>query len=106
MANKSRPKQIMFRLSEEELQKLQKKIQQSGKSQQDYILSAVLEKRVTNTDGIKELMPELKRIGNNLNQVAKQLNGQGYSEYNIITQNQKELVSLWQQLRQYLQDVE
>ena len=26
------------------------------------------------TDGIKELIPELKRIGNNLNQIAKRCN--------------------------------
>lgn len=38
MANKSRPKQIMFRLSEEELEKFQVKIEKSGMNQQEYIL--------------------------------------------------------------------
>ena len=33
--------------------------------EQEYILSCVLEKQIVNTDGIKELIPELKRIGNN-----------------------------------------
>ena len=50
----------MFRLSEE-AKELQKKIEKSGISQQDYILKSVLNKRITNTDGIKELIPELKR---------------------------------------------
>ena len=36
----------------------------------EYILSCVLEKQIVNMDGIKELIPELKRIGNNLNQIA------------------------------------
>ena len=54
MANKSIPKQVMFRLSEAEAEKLQRKVEQSGMSQQEYILKAVLEKPVTNTDGIKE----------------------------------------------------
>ena len=40
----------------------------------EYILSCVLEKQIVNTDGIKELLPELKRIGNNLNQIAKRCN--------------------------------
>ena len=66
MANKSRPKQLSFRVSEEEYQQLQEKISKSGKNQQEYILSCVLEKQIVNTDGIKELIPELKRIGNNL----------------------------------------
>ena len=34
-------------------------------------------KQIVNTDGIKELIPELKRIGNNLNQIAKRCNEGG-----------------------------
>ena len=68
--NKTRPKQLSFRVSEEEYQQLQQKILESGKNQQEYILSCVLEKQIVNMDGIKELIPELKRIGNNLNQIA------------------------------------
>lgn len=101
--NKTRPKQLSFRVSEEEYQQLQEKISESGKNQQEYILSCVLEKDIVNTDGIKELLPELKRIGNNLNQIAKVLNSTGYYEYRLITQNQKELNKVWQSLRRYLQ---
>lgn len=101
--NKTRPKQLSFRVSEEEYQQLQEKISESGKNQQEYILSCVLEKDIVNTDGIKELLPELKRIGNNLNQIAKALNSTGYYEYRLITQNQKELNKVWQSLKQYLQ---
>ena len=72
--NKTRPKQLSFRVSEEEYQQLQQKILESGKNQQEYILSCVLEKQIVNMDGIKELIPELKRIGNNLNQIAKLCN--------------------------------
>ena len=56
--NKTRPKQLSFRVSEEEYQQLQEKISESGKNQQEYILSCVLEKQIVNTDGIKELLPE------------------------------------------------
>ena len=42
--NKTRPKQLSFRVSEEEYQQLQEKISESGKNQQEYILSCVLEK--------------------------------------------------------------
>ena len=75
--NKTRPKQLSFRVSEEEYQQLQQKILESGKNQQEYILSCVLEKQIVNMDGIKELIPELKRIGNNLNQIAKRCNEGG-----------------------------
>ena len=75
--NKTRPKQLSFRVNEEEYQQLQEKVLQSGKNQQEYVLSCVLEKQIVNTDGIKELIPELKRIGNNLNQIAKRCNEGG-----------------------------
>ena len=62
MANKSRPKQLSFRVSEEEWELLQQKISESGMNQQQYILSCVLGKEIVNTDGIKEIVPELKRV--------------------------------------------
>jgi hypothetical protein len=96
----------MFRLSEEEAKELQKKIEKSGISQQDYILKSVLNKPITNTDGIKELIPELKRQGANLNQLVKKLNEKGYIDYKKeLPQLEKELKEIWQQLKQYLQSV-
>lgn len=104
MANKSRPKQLSFRVSEEEYQQLQERIQESGKNQQEYVLSCVLGKKIVNTDGIKELIPELKRIGNNLNQIAKRCNEGGAlpSEAEVREQGE-ELNQIWQLLRRYLQ---
>lgn len=101
--NKSRPKQLSFRVNEDEYEQLRKKIEESGKNQQNYILSCILDKPIVNTDGIKELVPELKRIGNNLNQIAHSLNATGYCEESLINENQKELMDLWQLLKQYLQ---
>lgn len=107
MANKSRPKQVIFRVSEEEAEKLRRKVEQSGMSQQEYILKAVLEKQITNTDGIKAVVPELKRQGANLNQLTKKLNERGYLDYkNELPQMEKELKEVWQLLKQYLQNVE
>ena len=102
--NKTRPKQLSFRVNEEEYQKLQERVQESGKNQQEYILSCVLDKKIVNTDGIKELIPELKRIGNNLNQIAKRWNEGGVlpSEAEVREQGE-ELKQVWQLLRRYLQ---
>lgn len=102
--NKTRPKQLSFRVNEEEYQKLQERVQESGKNQQEYILSCVLDKKIVNTDGIKELIPELKRIGNNLNQIAKRCNEGGVlpSEAEVREQGE-ELKQVWQSLKQFLQ---
>lgn len=101
--NRARPKQIVIRVSEDELARIKDKVAQSGKSQQEYIIDALLNAEVVNLDAIKELCPELKRVGSNLNQVAKALNGRGYYQYSLITENQKELMELWQLLKRYLQ---
>lgn len=104
MANKSRQKQLSFRVNPEEYEQLKKKISESGMNQQQYILSCVLEKNITNTDGIKELLPELKRIGNNLNQIAKRCNEGGMlpSEWEVRKYGE-ELNNTWLLLKQYLQ---
>ena len=102
--NKTRPKQLSFRVSEEEYQQLQQKILESGKNQQEYILSCVLEKQIVNMDGIKELIPELKRIGNNLNQIAKRCNEGGMLPSEAeVRKHGEELNKVWQSLRRYLQ---
>ena len=105
--NKSRPKQLSFRVSEKEWELLQQKISESGKTQQDFILSCVLGKEITNTDGIKEIVPELKRQGANLNQLVKKLNERGFIDYKKeLPETLGEVKAVWQLLRQYLQKLE
>ena len=104
MSQRSRDIQIKFRVSEEEAEQLRKKVEQSGKSMQEYLLSCALNKPITNTDGLKEIYPELKRQGNNLNQIAKKLNENGYVDYKQELPNtMKEVREVWQLLKQYLQ---
>ena len=94
MANKSRPKQLSFRVSEEEWELLQQKIAESGMNQQQYILSCVFGKAKKNTKKIKAVVPELKQQGANLNQIGQKLS---------VTLN--DLSSVWQSLGAALQTV-
>ena len=56
--------QINIRISEAEAEQLRKKkVEQSGMSQQEYILSCVLNKPITNTDGIKRTYTRVKEGG-------------------------------------------
>ena len=102
--NRTRPKQIVIRVSEEEMEQIKKKVKKSGKSQQQYIIEALTQQQVINTDGIKEIYPELKRQGNNLNQIAKKLNENGYVDYkHELPNTMKEVREVWRLLKQYLQ---
>jgi len=101
--NKKRTHQIIFRLSEKETNQLKSKISLSGYNQQEYLRRVALDKTIINTDGIKEIIPEMKRQGNNLNQIAKQLNKREYVDYNGVLKTTLEGVQdVWQSLRQYL----
>ena len=101
--NTQRQNQITFRLSDAENTRLKEKIYQSGLNQQEYLRRAALGKEITNTEGIRELYPEMKRQGTNLNQVAKRLNERGYVDYDGELKTTLQGVrETWQLLRQYL----
>lgn len=102
--NRTRPKQLVIRLSEEEYETVKKKVQKSGMKQQEYLIKCCTGKPVMNTDGLKELSPQLKRIGVNLNQIAKTCN-QGHHQvtYDEVHRIGEELGEVWQLLRRLAQ---
>ena len=103
--NKSRPKQMAFRLSDEELEIVRDKIEESGLTQQEYLLKCALDKPVVTLEPLRDLNRQLKKVGNNLNQIAHSLNSDRYYDYKLISQNQEELRALWQQLSQSIREV-
>ena len=106
MANKTRPHQVHFRLSTAETWELWEKVEISGKTQQEYLRCCALGKKITNTNGIRAIVPELKRIGNNLNQIARNCNAGSPAAAAEVEQIRKELEEVWQRLRQFLRGVE
>lgn len=106
MANRTRNKQISFRLTENEYKAVMKKIEKAGMSQQEYFLKTLNSATIYNTDGLKEVVPELKRVGNNLNQIAKR-----YNEGAAVPQGEwNELVGgyneIWQLLKQLIAELQ
>lgn len=99
---RKRQHQVLLRLSGEELQQLQELVKKSGMTQQEYFRRAALQQRITNTDGIRTLVPELKKIGSNLNQVARRANMGIPATWEELLQIRKELSEVWQLLRQFL----
>jgi type I site-specific restriction endonuclease len=74
-----RDKQVKFFLSEEELERLEKKIEKSKLSKSDYLRKSSLEKEIIEIENFKEFFVELKKQGTNLNQLAKAVH-QGYAD--------------------------
>lgn len=101
--NRTRPKQIVIRLTEEEFAKVKAQVEKSGLKQQDYLIRAITNKPITNTDGLKELVPEIKRVGNNLNQLSRKANEGYVIGVEQLEQAKKELSEVWQSLKQFIQ---
>lgn len=103
--NKTRTNQVTFRASDKEKEQIQKKIEQSKISQQDYLLRCALKKKIVVVEGVNELNLELRRIGNNLNQIAKALNQNKLLGANDqLAEIDKEMKKLWQLSSQLTQN--
>jgi hypothetical protein len=101
--NRARSKQIVIRMNEEEYEAIKKKIEQSGQRQQEYLIKCCTDKQVVNTDGLKALTPEIKRIGVNLNQIAKTCNQGNQATYEEIHSIGEELNEVWRLLKRLAQ---
>ena len=71
---RKRDKQINIRLTGDEYLDICKKINESDLSLSKYIRKSILGKEIKIVSGIKELVRELNRIGNNLNQLTRKVN--------------------------------
>lgn len=103
MQNRIRNKQIVIRMTEKEYQQIKIKVEQSGMTQQEYLIKACTGKKIIVVDGIRELTIELKRIGNNLNQIARACNEGRANCKSEISEIERGLADVWQLLRRLVQ---
>jgi hypothetical protein len=105
MARK-RARQFITRLTDEEYFQLLKKLDEAKLKKNEYGLKCLLDKKITVIDGFKELANEVKRVGVNVNQIARALNfGNVYDCKEELNEMQKELKEVWQSLNDFLRKV-
>lgn len=100
--NRKRAKQVVIRMSDDEYALMKEKVKESGLNQQTYLITAITQKEIINTEGLKVLYPELSKQGSNLNQIAKKLNEGNRIEYSTFRADIKEMSDTWQLLKQFL----
>ncbi len=101
--NRSRPKQIVIRASDEEFDKIKSNVKKSKLKQNEYMLKCCLDKEINVVEGMHEVTVELKRIGNNLNQLTREVHQGRANCKNELGEIQKELGETWQLLRLLIQ---
>lgn len=100
---REREKQIKFFVTVAELEKIKQKVEKSKLNQSDYIRKVALQKDIIVIEGLNELTIELKRIGNNLNQLTR-LSHEGKVNCSRELQDiNGEMKEVWQLLRQLIQ---
>ena len=70
-ANRTRQYSVSFRVSDREKEIIENKVKQSGMSKTDFLIKALSDKPITVIPNTSEILLELKRQGNNLNQTIK-----------------------------------
>lgn len=93
-----RTKKMTFRLTVEEYKIIKTKISEAGISQQKFLLQTALGKEVIHIEEFQSLMLQIKKIGVNINQIARHMNETGVATKSEIEEVKGELEKIWQLL--------
>ena len=80
---RKRNKTLTIRLKETEHDTITKKAFRSGMSMTDFLVTAAQQTQIHVAEDTKPLVTELKRIGNNLNQITARINAGIFRSYNF-----------------------
>ena len=81
--NRIRNKTITIRVTEKEWMAIMEKCLLAGMNLTDYLITAALHTDIHVPEDTKPLLTELKRIGNNLNQITQKINAGVFKSYNF-----------------------
>ena len=90
---RKRNKTLTVRLTEKEYIQIRRNAKKAHKSITDYIVALSNELPIKVSEDVKPLILELKRIGNNLNQIAMKINSGAFDSYNFseVVEQQKKI---------------
>ena len=94
---------IAFRVTPEERAWIEKHSYGNYRIISDFVRDCVLKKDIVIVKGLDEFSNELRRIGNNLNQLTRAVNA-GYVRAVDFTETKEEVEKLWQSLNSLLRD--
>ena len=95
-----RTRKMTFRLTQDEYDLIKKKVDESGTSQQQFLLKTALEKEIICVNQFQKLIFELKKIGVNINQITKHCNEIGTVSDADSSEIKGGLDQAWQLLKQ------
>lgn len=91
-----------FRVNEKEYNKIKSKIEKSKLNTSEYLLKTSMNKEIIVIEGLEEIIIQLRKIGNNINQLTKLCNQGRLTNINLENVK-KEMKSIWQLLNLLIQ---
>ena len=91
--NRKRCMTVTIRVTPEEKAAINRKVKQARMSLTDYLVTAAQSTQIFVAEDLKPALTELKRIGNNLNQIAMKINAGAFQSYNFdeVIEGQRKL---------------
>lgn len=80
---RKRNKMLTIRLTEQEYDAIMKKVLRSNMSMTDFLVATTQQTQIHVAEDTRPLVTELKRIGNNLNQITAKINAGVFHSYNF-----------------------
>ena len=102
MQSQQKTELLSFRVTPEEKEKIIEKAFTSYREPSMYLRDCALNKQIIVVPGADAVAVELRRIGNNLNQLTREVHAGFVSEINL-TETREELKAVWQSLNALLQ---
>ena len=100
---KAKSEILKFRVTPKEKEIINSKALSCNKTVSMYLRDCALEKEIKVVNGADSIAEELRRIGNNINQIARGVNS-GYISAVNLTETREELKEIWQSLNSLVQD--
>lgn len=95
---------ISTRVTPEQREIIEEKAYSSYRTPSMYLRDCALDKMIIVVKGVDEAANELRKIGNNLNQIAREVNS-GYLYEVNLTATREELKRIWQSLNSLTREV-
>lgn len=98
-------KRLNCRITEKENEKFERLVKKSKLNKSEFMRKSILEKDIIVIEDIKELATELKRIGNNLNQLTRAVNTGEVKELEELKEMKSDLSEVFEEVIKALKKV-
>ena len=104
MKKQAKTEILSCRVTPEQREIIEEKAFSSYRTPSMYLRDCALDKKIIVIEGIDAFASELRKIGNNLNQLTRAVNS-GYAYEVDLRETREEVARIWQSLNSLLQEV-